>query len=187
MQDLYQLMLAAQNELEIKRVMKSNEVSQQFGLELSEDDAHALMICRQDSLRKHERVELGEGILPKLIFAFCDSQYIEQEEYSEILTELQEIFYMFKNESKDQLTDDELIAFMKDQFERICYGSVEYLADTCLERFSRAIRAGYQTGTQDKKKDEYSFNESDQEYTQFSEETRWERELYWEALGDLFK
>lgn len=53
------------------------------------------------------------GILKKLILAFCDSPYITQNSYAGILAQLQEIFYYFKNESLERLTDEELLGAMR--------------------------------------------------------------------------
>ena len=53
---------------------------------------------------------------------------------------LQESFYLYKNESLDELTDDELLEFMKEAFDGRCQGSLEYLEETVLEEFARNIR-----------------------------------------------
>ena len=50
-----------------------------------------------------------------------------------------ELFYEFRNETDDRLTDDELLAFMKEQFEGVCFGDLEYLGGTCLERFAASV------------------------------------------------
>ena len=50
--------------------------------------------------------------IKKLIEAFCDSPYIMQSNYEETLEELQDIFYFFKGEAMEQISDDELIEFM---------------------------------------------------------------------------
>lgn len=60
------------------------------------------------------------------------------------MEKLQDIFYCFKNEAEDQLTDDELLSFMREQFEEICMGDTEYLESTCLPRLQR--RSGPDTG-----------------------------------------
>lgn len=70
----------------------------------------------------------------------CDSPYIYQDNYLDSLERLQEIFYLYKNESLDEITDDELLDYMKYKFDGICQGSLDYLEDTCLERFARNIR-----------------------------------------------
>ena len=61
----------------------------------------------------------GEGILPQLIFVFCDSQYIDQNNYVETLKAAAGDFYLYKNEMLDEITDAELLEFMKEQFETV--------------------------------------------------------------------
>ena len=134
--------LLGNNSIQIKKVIECNQYSKQFGVVLSEEEALALVEERKQSLKDKERVEFGEGILPKLIFAFCDSPYIYQDNYVDTIAALQDIFYLYKNESLDELTDDELIAHMKREFDGSCQGSLEYLEDTSLEAFAREIRKG---------------------------------------------
>lgn len=129
-------------QFQLQKVIQSNQYTQKFGLQLTEEDALELLELRKNSLKEQERVEFGEGILPKLIFAFCDSPYIYQDNYVESIATLQDIFYLYKNESLDELTDDELIAYMKQEFEGKCEGSLEHLEDTSLEQFARTIREG---------------------------------------------
>lgn len=185
MKNLYELISVSQQKQEALKVFECNERTKCFGLCLSEDSVKELIKCKNNTLRLQKRIEFGESILPKLIYAFCDSQYIQQDTYLEILSELQDLFYTFKNEVQDKLTDDELISFMKEEFENICYGSVEYLAETVLERFAKEIRKGYKTLKQKGAKDEYNLKEITDDYQILSEETRWERQLYFEALEDL--
>jgi hypothetical protein len=126
----------------LAKLNAANEYTETFGLKLSEEDGALLLAERKNILKKQERVEFGEGILPKLIFAFCDSPYIYQDNYTDTLGRLQEIFYMYKNETLDEIPDDELIEFMKEQFDGSCQGSVDYLEDTSLEIFARKSRFG---------------------------------------------
>lgn len=158
-------------------VINTNQYTQRFGLTLSYEDAELLVQKRQDSLKEQQRVEFGEGILPKLIFTFCDSAYINQDNYVDIIGRLQEIFYLFKNESMDWLTDDELLHFMKEQFNTICYGDLDYLEGTCLELFCRAVRSGYEG---------YRATDGYGEYAKFDDVQRWDRDLYDKALETLF-
>lgn len=90
---------------------------------------------------------------------------------------LQEIFYLYKNETHDEVTDDELLHLMREQFEQICFGDTEYLETTCLSLFARAVRMGYGG---------YQSCDGCGEYSKFDEVTRWDHELYLEALKDLF-
>lgn len=143
MDDKMFLSLIRNNEKnQLQKIMQSNQYTSKFGLSLSEEDTLILLKDRKNSLKDQERIEFGEGILPKLIFTFCDSPYIYQENYVEVIGRLQEIFYYYKNESLDELSDDELISFMKQLFDGKCEGSLDYLEETCLDLFSREIRAG---------------------------------------------
>lgn len=125
---------------QLAALQKTNEYSTKFGLSLSEKDMHTLVEQRREALSKTNRVEFGPGVLDKLIFAFCDSAYIWQSNYVETISRLQEIFYHFKNECVDRLSDDELIAIMRDAFENECHGALEYLEETALYRVSRKVR-----------------------------------------------
>ena len=134
--------LMLQRTMEAQSLRAANELTTRYGLTLSERDIATLLEKRQDALLETGRVEFGKGILEKLVFAFCDSPYLFQETYVETLLALQEAFYYFKNESLDTLTDDELIAFMKEHFDGDCEGSVDYLAGTLLDDLCRDIRYG---------------------------------------------
>lgn len=116
-------------------------VGSKFGLALTEEEVKLLMERRKENLREQQRIEFGEGILPKLIFIFCDSNYIYQENYVKTIIRLQEIFYLYKNEFMDELNDDELLEFMKRAFEGECEGSLEYLEETVLEELARGFRS----------------------------------------------
>ena len=136
-------MIQLQEQNQLSQIIKTNEVSERFGLLLTEQDAKLLLKERRNSLKKQRRIEFGEGIVAKIIYEFCDSPYICQDNYVETITGLQDIFYQYKNEMQDEITDDELLHLMKEQFEKICFGDLDYLEGTCLNNFAEAIRAGY--------------------------------------------
>ena len=135
-QDFYSV-ISAQNQQEL---LKTNEYTCNFGLSLTKQDVAELMNRRKECLMEQQRVEFGKGVLEKLVYSFCDLDYIYQENYAETLARLQDIFYLYKNESMDELTDDELIDVMREAFDGECQGSLEYLEETCLEKFAREIR-----------------------------------------------
>lgn len=89
---------------------------------------------------------------------------------------MQEIFYLYKNEMQDEITDDELLHLMKEQFENLCFGDLDYLENTCLANFAKAIRAGYGG---------YKGSDGYGEYSKFDDVKRWDYELYLEALKEL--
>ena len=166
--------LSGQNQL--AKVIATNQVTEKFGLVLSEEDAKLLVNEKSESLKEHKRIEYGESILPKIIYEFCDSDYISQRNYVETIGRLQDIFFLYKNEMMDEISDDELLHFMKEQFETVCYGDLEYLESTCLDVFAQAIRAGYQG---------YHVTEGKSEYGKFDLASRWDHEVYLEVLKEL--
>lgn len=126
----------------IMNIKKCNELTIKFGVSLSDEAIERLINKRFEVLKNTGRIEFDEGILKKLIEAFCDSPYIMQNNYEETLEELQDIFYFFKGEAMEQISDDELIEFMKRDFDGKCQGSIEYLSGTSLEELCRGTRYG---------------------------------------------
>lgn len=120
-----------------------NELTIKYGLTLTDEDIDELIKNRFKSLKDNGRIEFSKGILKKLVEAFCDSPYIMQDNYKDTIIELQECFYFFKNEAMDQISDDELIEFMKKYFDEQCQGSLEYLSGTNLEELCRNTRYGF--------------------------------------------
>ncbi|MEY8392886.1 hypothetical protein D3Z36_11065 [Lachnospiraceae bacterium] len=161
---------------QIAQVLETNQYTKKFDLVLSKEDAKILAESRLDVLKKEQRIEFGQGILPAIIYAFCDSAYIMQDNYRDALMRLQEIFYLYKNEMLDEITDDELLEFMREQFENVCYGDFDYLEGTCLDIFAQAIRAGYA-----------GYRESGVrgEFEKFDIVKRWDKDLYLETLTEL--
>lgn len=133
-------LLSGQNQMQ--KVMELNQKTERFGLVLTTEEAQMLVERRKECLQEQQRVEFGDTILSKLIDTFCDSPYVSQRNYADTLGRLQEIFYLYKNESLDELTDDELLEYMKNAFDGKCQGSLEYLEGTVLEHFARNIRRG---------------------------------------------
>lgn len=168
--------LLQQKEL-LEKIRQTNSYTEQYGLTLKEEEMQLLVQARQSTLKEQRRVEFGQSILPKIIYEFCDSAYLNQNNYAEVLARLQDIFFLYKNEMMDEITDDELLHFMKEQFETVCYGDTEYLEGTCLSNFAQAIRAGYEG---------YHQTDGYGEYGQFDEVKRWDPELYQEVLRELF-
>lgn len=170
-------MMLLQQQNQLAKVVETNRVTQQYGLSLSEQEAQMIVAERSQALRESRRVEFGEGILPKIIYEFCDSDFIDQNNYVDTLVRLQDIFYMYKNEMLDEISDDELLHFMREQFDQVCYGDLEYLESTCLSIFAQAIRAGYRG---------YQATEGCGEYEAFDEVQRWDYDVYMETLKELF-
>lgn len=170
-------MILLQQQNQLTKVLETNQATAQFGLSLTAQDAELILEEQKNALKEQKRVEFGQGIVPKIIYEFCDSDYIDQNNYVDTIVRLQEIFYLYKNEMQDEITDDELLHLMKEQFEKICFGDLDYLEGTCLSNFAQAIRAGYEG---------YKATDGYGEYSKFDEVKRWDYELYYQALSALF-
>lgn len=117
-----------------------NAACSRFGLILTPRELEELAEARQQALTATGRVEFGGGILPKLAAAFCGSPYLNAEDYAATLAELQEAFYYFKNESRDALSDDELLRRMAELYDGPAGGSMDYLCSTALPALCRRLR-----------------------------------------------
>ena len=126
----------------VEQIVKLNEKSRQYGLLLSPTDALQLVETRSRSLLENGRIEIGGETLIKIIDAFYDSSFIMQDDYSDTLNELLEIFYYVKNETLELISDDELIEHMKNYFENRCKGSLDLLKDRELEKLANNLRYG---------------------------------------------
>lgn len=111
----------------VKDLQTCNALTEKYGLALTPTQMRSLAERRVEALQATGRVEFGEGILKKLIFAFRDSPYLSQQNYEETLTELQDLFYQLKNETHDRLSDDELIEKMKAAFYGRAQGALELI------------------------------------------------------------
>lgn len=174
---VFELMQLAGKKGELAAVSGMNQKTERFGLSLKEEEVNELVTYRNESLKRFRRFEWGTVMLEKLIYVFCDSQYLNQQNYLESLERLQDFFYKFKNAVSDRMTDDEVLTFMKEQFETVCFGSLDYLEDTCLENYADAVRKGHEG---------FAGSGGSGEYSDFDEVTRWDSELYQEVVKELF-
>lgn len=76
---------------QVENILRVNEYTEKFGLTLSMEDARVLAKSKNETLKEEQRVELGESILPKIILCFCDSNYIDQNNFVETIIRLHDI------------------------------------------------------------------------------------------------
>jgi hypothetical protein len=141
-------------------IINCNRFTERFGLTLTHAQAIELVETRTLSLQDNRRIEFGGGVIEKIIWAFCDSPFISTYNYTQTLHDLIELFYYFKNESLDLISDDELITAMKTSFNGVCQGSVELLAGRELDRLAKNLRFGLPV---DYNEDETDIDEDDDE------------------------
>lgn len=126
----------------MKEIIQCNDFTTKYGLRLTEQQAIALVETRNQVLKANGRVEFSGGIINKIIQAFYDSPYITKDNYVDTIQELMEIFYYYKNETEDLVSDDDLILFMKDTFNNNCQGSLELLSGRELDKMATNLRYG---------------------------------------------
>ena len=127
----------------VSEVLSCNDITEKYNLLLTNTQAAALVETRVTALKDNGRMEFGAGVIEKIILAFCDSPYISMHNYEETIHELLEIFYYYKNETNDLMSDDELIKFMKISYDSICQGSLELLSRRELNNLARTLRYAY--------------------------------------------
>lgn len=107
--------------------------------QLSEEEIQDLLESRRHALQEHGRIEIGTGILPRLMEKFADSPYLDPNESESTLAELQELFYWAKTDSLDRISDEDLLQVMKDLFDGSAGGSLDRLYRS-LDMLCREIR-----------------------------------------------
>ena len=142
MEDIYLEIVNKRKQTEIAKIKKCNEYTNKYGVALSDNEINKILERREETLKQTGRIELREGIIDKIIKEFCDSPYMNKENFAQNLYELIEIFYEYKNETMDLITDDELIEFMKKSFDGICQGDLEYLSGTVMYRMRENLLRG---------------------------------------------
>lgn len=70
------------------------------------------------------------------------ASYLSRETYAETLNELVELFYLYKSETGERVTDDGLIRYMRAAFDGPCGGSLELLGGRALYRLAHRLRSG---------------------------------------------
>jgi hypothetical protein len=126
--------------LAVNEVLECNARTACYNLCITNQQAVELVEARSQNLIDNGRIELGGGIIDKLIDAFCSSAYLMQDNYVETIHELMEIFYYYKNETLDLVSDDDLVDYMRQSYEGICQSSTELLKGRELDRLARWVR-----------------------------------------------
>lgn len=114
-------------------IFKKNELLELKEIKLTEKQKLELIENKNQNLKNLGRVEFGESTLKKIINKFIDSPYIDEDDIVFELSELTNIFYLYRSEINN-LSDDEIIEYMKESFNEIYNGSLELLETLGLER-----------------------------------------------------
>lgn len=138
--DIFHFNNALSLQSQASELLQTNKESARYGLVLTSAGALALISERNQVLKNVGRIELESSLTQKIIHHFCDSAFIQQDDYVATLIELQEVFYEMKNETEDSISDDELLIFLKDFYEKKCDGDLEYLKGKYLDELVRTTR-----------------------------------------------
>jgi hypothetical protein len=155
--DIYRSLGGVVKQLHLGEVLATNQESQKYGLVFSAAEAEELIQVRNLAIRTHGRVELGVEVVQKIIIAFSRSAFINQDEYAATIGELLDMFYQMKNETDDEMGDEELIALMLEYYNGSCEGSLDLLRDRELALFAgtfRSIRLEKEAALQGSKSDD---------------------------------
>lgn len=129
-------------------IMRCNDMVQRFGIKLSGNDALSLLAARDRALKTSGRIEFEKGAIELLLKTFCDSPYLNQDNFTETMEDIIDIFYGFKSDALDLIDDAEAVSFLKRLFDDECAGSADALRDEAGHA-ARAIRSGGATGLED--------------------------------------
>lgn len=129
-------------ETEGAELLKINEESIPYGLALSKTEALELVQTHRQALDACGRIEIGGDTVRKIVQTFSRSHYLWQKDYANTLNEAVEAFYELKNESEDNITDDELIRLLFNGFERYRGSLAPFLQSRELNRLLRTLRFG---------------------------------------------
>ena len=80
-------------EQSITELMQCNEETLPYQLQLTKEEAVLLVETRNEALKTTDRIEIGGGMIKKLIRIFKYSPYISQYNYAETISELIDTFY----------------------------------------------------------------------------------------------
>lgn len=134
-----------QDEL-IMEVMDAQEWLKGYDLILTRENIVRLFEVRKNSLKDFGLIEVDGNTILKIIYGFSDSDYIDKNEYVNILLELIRIFYYYQNEFRGMLSDDEIIRYMRWEFDHECNGVIELLESVSLDKIKRMLDSGEYNG-----------------------------------------
>lgn len=119
---------------EKNKLIKCNTFLNEYGLSLSSEDISSIIERRSLALKNNKRIELDGGIIDKVIREFFDSPYISNDNFVETINEIIELFYYYKNETNDLISDDDLLKLMRKHYDDFAKGDLDYLSRNFFRR-----------------------------------------------------
>lgn len=100
------------------QILEINDKSVDYGLVLSPKDVEEVIKSRKDSLKTYGRIDLNMDITEKIMEILYTSQYTDKDDYLELINDLQDIFYYLKNETLDEISDNEILDKISEFYEK---------------------------------------------------------------------
>lgn len=125
----------------LKDILLLNEVTSKKGLVLEEKQIFELINYKNDVLKESGRIEISP-ILDKIIYEFYNSPYVDEENYLLTIEQLTETFYLYQKEFDNKLTDEEIIRYLKENFNNNCAGSITLLESDAMEELKSLLLSG---------------------------------------------
>ncbi len=173
-----QAMLALRQGSSEQELAACNEATAKHGLSLTQQQMQDLSVRRVEALRATGRVEFGGGVLRELAAGFGGSPYVMQENYADVMADVQDVFYRMKDAAEqvasesawgadaragvqrvegkgtgaaasEPIADEDLVAALRYAFDHEAHGSTDLLSDVSFERL-RALAEGQRAGDYDK-------------------------------------
>ena len=119
-------------------ILQINEESSAYGLILSSKDVEEVIKSRGYSLKTYGRIDLNMDITKKLIKKLYTSPYTQKDDYVELINDLQDIFYYLKNETLDEISDNEIIDIISEFYEKSS-GRIDHVQNLA-EKFGEDYR-----------------------------------------------
>lgn len=136
-----QFFLSSVNEKTKKELEDLNKESVKYGLILSEKDIDVLVKADREAAESQERFTFDVSAVAKLTKKFMKSSYISQMNFTEVICELTDIFYEAREECSDRISDDDVIKYMFEKFEKEAGGDTELLASKYMEGLCKKMRS----------------------------------------------
>lgn len=125
----------------VKNLISMNEITKDKNLVLSQKEILMLIENKNSTLKDIGRIEIGKSIIDDLVYDFYDSDYIDSDNYFDTINELVNIFYMYQDKFSDYLTDEEIIEYLRNNFDEMG-GSLELLGSVSFDKLNTRIIYG---------------------------------------------
>lgn len=135
------IILYGNDQKNINNLVNMNEITKDKGLVLSQKEIMMLTENKNNTLKDIGRVEIGKSIIDDIIYTFYDSNYIDSSNYFDTINELINVFYMYQDKFSDNLVDEEIIEYLRNNFDEMG-GSLELLSSVSFDKLNTRMLYG---------------------------------------------